>query len=85
MNKKVDKVDKVHQLATLEMREQIDHECRDKVRDFGTCSGKDTRKRKPSLQAIDTQLLDAQVTKFGHTASRTTLNSFIAPRDIKIA
>ena len=59
MNEKVDEVDKVHQLATLKMREQINHECRNKVSDFGTCSGKDTRKRKPSLQAIRTQLLYA--------------------------
>ena len=52
-------MDKIHQLATLEMREQIEHECRNKVGDLRTCSGKDTCKRKPSLQAIDAQLLDA--------------------------
>jgi hypothetical protein len=51
-------MDKVHQLATLEMREQINHKCRNKISDFGTYGGKDTRKCKPSLQVIDTQLLD---------------------------
>jgi len=59
VNKEVNEVNKVHQLASLKVREQIDHECRNKVSDFGTRSGEDTRKRKPSLRAITNQLLDA--------------------------
>lgn len=58
MNKKVDEVDEVHQFASLEMREQVDHKGRDKVSDLRTCSSKDARKGKSSLQAINAQLLN---------------------------
>jgi hypothetical protein len=58
VNKEVDKVDKVYQFASLEMREQVDHEGRDKLSDLRTCSSEDARKGKSSLQAIDAQLQD---------------------------
>ena len=63
MNKEVDEVDKVYQFATLEMREQVDHECRDKFSDLRACSSEDARKGKASLQSIDAQLLDEKSMK----------------------
>jgi hypothetical protein len=63
MNKQVDEVNKVYQFATLEMREQIDHERRDKLSNFRACSSEDARKGKASLQAIDAQLLDQKSMK----------------------
>jgi hypothetical protein len=58
MNKEVDEVDEVDQFASLEMRQQVVHESRDKLSDLRTCSSEDTRKGKSSLQAINAQLLD---------------------------
>jgi hypothetical protein len=58
VDKEVDEVDEVHQFASLEMREQVDHEGRDKVSDLRTCSSEDARKGKSGLQAIDAQLLN---------------------------
>jgi hypothetical protein len=58
VNKEADEVDKVYQFAALEMREQVDHERRDKFSNLRACSSKDARKGKASLQAIDAQLLD---------------------------
>jgi hypothetical protein len=52
VNEEVDEVDKVYQFATLEMREQVDHKCRDKFGNFRTRSSEDARKGKASLQAI---------------------------------
>ncbi len=59
VNKEVDEVDEVYQLATLEMREQVDHERRDNLSNLRTCSSKDACKSKPSLQAIDAQSLNS--------------------------
>jgi len=57
VNKEVDEVDKVYQFATLEMREQVDHERRNKFSNLRACSSENARKGKASLQAIDAQLL----------------------------
>lgn len=57
MNKEVDEVDEVYQFATLEMREQVDHQRRDKFSNLRACSSEDARKGKTSLQAIDAQLV----------------------------
>ena len=63
MNKEVDEADKVYQFATLEMREQVDHERRDKFSNLRACSSEDARKGKASLQVIDAQLLDEKSMK----------------------
>lgn len=63
VNKEVDEVDEVYQFATLEMREQIDHERRDKFSNLRACSSEDAREGKASLQAIDAQLLDKKLMK----------------------
>lgn len=63
MNKEVDEIDKVYQFATLEMREQVDHERRDKFSNIRARSSEDARKSKASLQAIDVQLLDGKSMK----------------------
>ena len=63
MNKEVDEADKVYQFATLEMREKVDHERRDKFSNLRPCSSEDARKGKASLQVIDTQLLDEKSMK----------------------
>lgn len=57
MNKEVDEVDEVYQFATLEMREQVDHECWDQFSNLRACSSEDAREGKTSLQAIDAQLV----------------------------
>jgi hypothetical protein len=53
VNEEVDEVDKVYQFATLEMREQVDHERRDKFSNFRARSSENARKGKASLQAIE--------------------------------
>jgi hypothetical protein len=63
VNKEVDEVDKVDQFATLEMREQVDHERRDKFSNIRARSSEDARKGKASLQAIVAQVLDEKSIK----------------------
>ena len=63
MNKEVDEVDEVYQFATLEMREQVDHERRDKFSNLRACSCEDAREGKASLQTIGVQLLDEKSMK----------------------
>jgi hypothetical protein len=59
VDEEIDKVNKIYELATLEMCKQVDHEGRNKVSDLGTCGGEDARKGKPGLRDINVQLLNA--------------------------
>jgi hypothetical protein len=45
------------------MREQVDHERRDKFSNIRARSSEDAREGKASLQAIDAQLLDENLMK----------------------
>ncbi len=71
MNKKVDEVDEIYQFAAFKMRKQVDHEGRNKLSDLRSCSSKDARESKPSLQAVDAQLPDGNRYKKKATYSVT--------------